>query len=174
MSNAPVAERPSVVLPIIAIVAFFVCFPIGTILSIVSFVKYNKFPGTEARTLSIVALVGNALVVPMIGVLAAIAIPNFVKFQCRSKQSEAKANLRSLSVAEEAYFAEKGEYSRDAGVIGFAPTGAKVRYEYAIVQAGKDSYVAEARGMRDGVAGDVWTVDKTRELKNVTNVCSPR
>ena len=174
MSNAPATERPSIALPIIALVSFFLCFPLGMILSIVAFVKTNKHPGTDARTLSIVALCANVLVVPMIGILAAIAIPNFVKFQCRSKQSEAKANLRSLAVAEESYFAEKGEYSRDPAAIGFAPTGVKVRYDYVIVQAGKDAFVAEARGIREGVAGDVWTVDKTRELRNVTNVCSPR
>jgi Tfp pilus assembly protein PilE len=174
MSNAPVTERPSIALPIIALVCFFFCFPLGTILSIVSFVKYNKLPGTEARTLSIVALCANVVLVPMVGILAAIAIPNFVKFQCRSKQSEAKMNLKSLAIAQETFRLEKDEYARDLASAGFQPMGANMRYEYVIVQAGKDAYVAQARGMRDGVAGDVWTVDQTREPKNVTNVCSPR
>jgi type IV pilus assembly protein PilA len=171
MSNTPATERPSSALPIIALVCFFVCFPLGTILSIVAFVKTSKFPGTEARTLSIVALCLNVLIVPVIGILAAIAIPNFVKFQCRSKQSEAKGNLKALSVAQESYLSEKGEYSRDPAAIGFQPMGANVRYEYVIVQAGKDSYVAEARGTRDGMAGDLWRIDQTRNLANITNAC---
>src|SRR5688572_20203026 len=174
MSNAPAAERPSVALPVIALVCFLVCFPLGTILSIVSFVKYNKRPGTEARTLSIVALCANVLLLPVLGIMAAIAIPNFVKFQCRSKQSEAKMNLKSLSIAQETFRLEKNEYARDLASVGFQPMGANVRYEYVIVQAGPAAYVAQARGMRDGVAGDVWTIDQTREPKNVTNVCSPR
>ena len=52
-------------------------------------------------------LIELMIVVAIIGILAAIAIPNFVKFQCRSKQSEAKTNLKALYVAEEAY---RGEY----------------------------------------------------------------
>lgn len=176
MSNAPntsatpAGERPSVVLPIIALVSFFFCFPLGTILSIVAFVKTNKYPGTDARTLSIVALCGNVLVVPMIGIMAAIAIPNFVKFQCRSKQSEAKGNLRAIASAQEAYRLETNKYSPDLKAIGFSPMGAKVRYEYVIVQVAKDQYVAEARGTGD-MQGDVWRVDQTRTPVNVANAC---
>ena len=43
-------------------------------------------------------------------ILAAIAIPNFVKFQCRSKQSEAKTNLKALYVAYQGYHSEYDLY----------------------------------------------------------------
>jgi type II secretory pathway pseudopilin PulG len=36
------------------------------------------------------------IVVAIIGILAAIAIPNFVRFQARARQSEANTNLKSL------------------------------------------------------------------------------
>jgi type IV pilus assembly protein PilA len=174
MSNAPAsnaADRPSIALPVIALVCFFLCFPIGTILSIVAFVMYNKHPGTEARTLSIVALCANVVVVPMIGILAAIAIPNFLMFQCKYKQSEAKGNLKALAVAQESHLAERGEYARDLTAIGFQPRGNKIRYEYVIVQAGKASYVAEARGITDVVTGDLWRIDEKYIPQNVTNAC---
>ena len=42
-------------------------------------------------------LVELMIVVAIIGILAAIAVPNFIRFQARSKQAEAKANLKALS-----------------------------------------------------------------------------
>src|SRR5262250_3352949 len=43
-------------------------------------------------------------------VVAIIAIPNFIKFQLRSKAGEAKVNLAAIRTAEESYFAEAGTY----------------------------------------------------------------
>jgi type IV pilus assembly protein PilA len=55
-------------------------------------------------------LIELMIVVAIIGILAAIAIPNFLRFQLRSKVSEVKMNLASIRTAEEAYFAEYGRY----------------------------------------------------------------
>lgn len=55
-------------------------------------------------------LIELMIVVAIIGILAAIAIPNFLKFQLRSKTGEAKTNLAALRTAEEGYFAEYGVY----------------------------------------------------------------
>ena len=60
------------------------------------------------------------IVVAIIGILAMIAIPNFIKFQCRAKQSEAKGNLKALFQAQKSYFAEYDEYSA-LNTIGFDP-----------------------------------------------------
>ena len=45
-------------------------------------------------------LIELMIVIAIIGILAAIAIPNFVKFQCRSKQSEARSSLKAIYTAE--------------------------------------------------------------------------
>src|SRR4051812_47141089 len=66
-------------------------------------------------------LIELMIVVAIIGILAAIAIPNFVKFQARSKQSEAKANLKAMFTAQKAYSAEKDKFSELTGEIGFSP-----------------------------------------------------
>ena len=76
-------------------------------------------------------LIELMIVVAIIGILAAIAIPNFIKFQARSKQSEAKANLKAMYTAEKAYFQEKDTYSEVVGKIGFAPERGN-RYSYQL------------------------------------------
>ncbi len=80
-------------------------------------------------------LIELMIVVAIIGILAAIAIPNFIKFQARSKQSEAKSNLKGLFTSQKSYFQEKDKYSGIAGQMGFAPERGN-RYAYSIVAAG--------------------------------------
>jgi type IV pilus assembly protein PilA len=46
-------------------------------------------------------LIELMIVVAIIGILAAIAIPNFIKYQLRSKFSEASSNIEGLRKAEE-------------------------------------------------------------------------
>ena len=74
-------------------------------------------------------LIELMIVVAIIGILAAIAIPNFVRFQARSKQSEVKANLKSWFTAQRSLFAEKDRFSTDGAIIGFAPEKNN-RYKY--------------------------------------------
>ncbi len=64
----------------------------------------------------------------IVGILAAIAIPNFIKFQSRSKQSECKANLKGYFVAQKAHFQEKNAYGATPEDIGFSPTGSRYTY----------------------------------------------
>lgn len=72
-----------------------------------------------------------------LGILAAIAIPNFIKFQARSKQAECKTLLKAAYTAERAYFAEKNQFTENPGeasmtldttrsVLVFGPSGAPV------------------------------------------------
>src|SRR6266403_3593243 len=62
-------------------------------------------------------LIELMIVVAIIGILAAIAIPNFIKFQARSKQSEAKANLKAVFTAQKAFFQEKDRFSSLTGEV---------------------------------------------------------
>jgi len=50
-------------------------------------------------------LIELMIVVAIIGILAAIAIPGFWRFQMRSKVTEGKTNLHAIRVAELAHFA---------------------------------------------------------------------
>ena len=55
-------------------------------------------------------LIELMIVVAIIGILAAIAIPNFLQYQMKSRQSEAKTNLQAIKTSEVAFQAERGCY----------------------------------------------------------------
>jgi type IV pilus assembly protein PilA len=101
-------------------------------------------------------LIELMIVVAIIGILAAIAIPNFLKFQARSKQSEAKTNLKALYTAQKSFFSEKDRYSDFANEIGFSPERGN-RYGYMISAAAGN---AEARtaAVIAAPAGGVTTI----------------
>ncbi len=120
-------------------------------------------------------LIELMIVVAIIGILAAIAIPNFLMFQLRTKTSEAKINLAAIRTAEESLFAEIGAYQDSGGAfvpagvpgptrqpwtpgspfdaMGWAPEGS-VYFVYSAVVGGGNNrgYTLEARGDLDGNA----------------------
>ena len=55
-------------------------------------------------------LIELMIVVAIIGILAAIAIPIFLTYQAKAKSSEAKTNLNGIRTSEIAFFAENGAY----------------------------------------------------------------
>lgn len=55
-------------------------------------------------------LIELMIVVAIIGILAAIAIPNFLTYQLKSRQSEAKVNLNAIKTSEISFNAERGCY----------------------------------------------------------------
>jgi type IV pilus assembly protein PilA len=165
--NAPTSKLAiaSIVLSLLC------CWPLGIVLGVVALIRIEGSKGAlGGKTLAIVALVISVLAGPGMGVLAAIAVPNFMQFQCRSKQSEAKGNLKALFVSEESHRADRDTYSADIATIGFAPRGQTLRYEYRIVSADKESFVAEAVGLAE-MTGDLWRISNKNDLVNVDNVC---
>src|SRR5262245_63251640 len=55
-------------------------------------------------------LIELMIVVAIIGILAAIAIPNFLAYQARAKQSEAKTNLGGIYTSQIGYFGEYNDF----------------------------------------------------------------
>ena len=55
-------------------------------------------------------LIELMIVVAIIGILAAIAIPNFLQYQRRARTSEARTNLGAIRTSETTFYAENGCY----------------------------------------------------------------
>ncbi len=76
-------------------------------------------------------LIELMIVVAIIGILAAIAIPNFIRFQAKSKQSEVKNNLKAAFTAQRSQFQEHDKYLMLVGELGFSPERGN-RYYYQL------------------------------------------
>lgn len=68
------------------------------------------------------SLVELMIVVAIIGILSAVAIPNFKKYQAKSKTSEAKLQLAAIFTAETSFFADFDTYSTCLIDMGYDPT----------------------------------------------------
>jgi type IV pilus assembly protein PilA len=68
-------------------------------------------------------LIELMIVVAIIGILAAIAIPNFLAMQLRAKRAELPANLDGIRTAEKAYHAEWDGFTAAAPTPATAPSG---------------------------------------------------
>ena len=66
------------------------------------------------RTRGGFTLVELMIVVALIGVLSAIAIPGFLSYQARSRRAESYTNLSALAVAEKSYQATDGAFHDSA------------------------------------------------------------
>ena len=68
------------------------------------------------------------IVVAIVAFLATIAVPQYFQYQAKAKQAEVAMMLASAHTAEQAYFAEHGEYSEvlfGENGIGWKPEGYK-------------------------------------------------
>jgi type IV pilus assembly protein PilA len=78
----------------------------------------NYFKRQEGFT-----LVELMVVVAIIGILSAVAVPQFRRYQAKSKTSEAKVNLSAVYTAEISHFTDMDQYSSCLNLIGYTPGG---------------------------------------------------
>jgi type IV pilus assembly protein PilA len=73
-------------------------------------------------------LVELMIVVAIIGVLAAIAVPQYSKFQAKSRQSEVRLQLGGAYTTEQSFAAENSTYTACLGQVGYNRDGTKFYY----------------------------------------------
>jgi prepilin-type N-terminal cleavage/methylation domain-containing protein len=86
-------------------------------------------------------LIELLIVVVIIGILAAIAIPKFSNTRGKAKAATLKSDLRNLATAQEAYYYEWQSYSTDLTALNFRPsTGISI----TVAQADAAGWAASA------------------------------
>ena len=108
-------------------------------------------------------LIELMLVVAIIGLLAALAVPEFDAYVMRAKRTEAIAGLEALWTAQRDYYSEHGVYSASFKSLAFEINGGKLqsptqytggRYTYQLSQSwGDTSFYCIATAQLDA---DPW------------------
>ena len=121
------------------------------------------------------------IVVGIIGVLAALALPKMQVFMAKAKQSEMKTLLSHIYTLEQSYFAENDLYVGDVNLIGYVkPTaGSKTYYGNDPTFTGVSATAFTAQlsntvALCTGVAagGDVGTINQNRTITSSAPRCN--
>lgn len=132
-------------------------------------------------------LVELMVVIVIIGILAALAIPRFLGATNKSKATEFKPVLKQIYTLQKAYEQERDAYSIDIALIGFDAPGSTARFSYTVPGAvdvnelGRATYVVgkNIKGVdgKELSAADYAVVDtaavqkvSTDALANLTNL----
>lgn len=130
-------------------------------------------------------LIELMVVIAIIGILAAIAVPAYMKFSAKTKRSEVVYNLSGVYKANLAYFTEYGNFASSFALIRWKPEGTCIyTYYMGSEYYGKDlasnpdpgivtpgvglgSFTAKAWGNIDNdPTVDVWHINDSNDLTN--------
>ncbi len=73
-------------------------------------------------------LIEMMLVVAIIGVLAAVAVPLYNRYMSKARQSEAKMSLAAIYIAEKTFHGDYGGYVSSFAAMSYEPEGLKRFY----------------------------------------------
>lgn len=119
-------------------------------------------------------LIELMIVVVIVGILAAMAVPRFMPMTIKSKQTEAKAILKQMFAMERTYRQANNTYwgqgiaadSLPANQKNFAtigvevPPGAKYQFSITVANGTNLTMTATATGLDDDAAPDIWQIDQ--------------
>ena len=119
-------------------------------------------------------LIEMMIVVAIVGILAAVAIPQYNTYVLKGKLAEPRANLSEMRVHMERYFQDNRRYNGAAGVCGVASArlaaiGDQRFFDY-VCDPGNDAwsqtYTITATGRAgQGTGGFVFTIDQNNRKR---------
>ncbi|EHR70438.1 prepilin-type N-terminal cleavage/methylation domain-containing protein [Burkholderiales bacterium JOSHI_001] len=80
----------------------------------------------------------------MAGILAAVAIPNYIEYAKRGRRADGVAALTQIQLAQERWRANNATYTTDLNVLGASATSPAGHYTLAIVAANAAGFQATA------------------------------
>lgn len=104
------------------------------------------------------SLIELMVVVAIIGILSAIGIPQYQKFQGKARQSEAKNHLGALFTAQKSFQLEWNSYSVDLRNVGFGVEGTGLRYVVGFsAGAACTSYPSNVAPLETTTVANTWS-----------------
>lgn len=108
-----------------------------------------------------ITLVELAIVVAIIGILAALCIPRFLQFSEKAKQSEAKMVLKQIYTLETSFQSVQGHFSEDMAEVGVElPAAAIYSYEIEVGADGEEFTATATANLDDDATMDIWSIDQ--------------
>jgi len=105
-------------------------------------------------------LVEMMIVVAILGIISAVAIPAYRGYVATGKEAEGKAGLSNIALLEEQYFAANRTYATTLATIGYTPEN-PTNYTWKVVAGGSGiatSFTATADGSAKGLPK--FTIDE--------------
>ncbi len=102
-------------------------------------------------------LIELLVVIAIIGILAAIAIPQFAAYRRRGFASQAQSDLRNVATAQEAYFVDFNHYQSGAMTSGSPPGFNPTNNVTTTATDGTSTFTLTAVHASCAAGADTWT-----------------